>query len=263
MDNEVIFVPRYFIRLLACLKKYIFSREERIRLPQVRETLDPSIIYLALAALMMAVSASMLMYGAVKDYRLAVAKQQQLAQGVQESMAKPAAMEEKERASVGANNLGLKRELPLSISIAGEGIKMTTEATGVQGRQEELLVQPLQGNIIVTYGWREHPIYKDWRFHSGINIQAAKGQVVKAALSGQVVEVQQNRENIRVKVSSQHGFTVVYDNLQESFVQAGQSITQGQKVGFVGENPLEQEYGLHFEIWKDNRSIDPVNLFKK
>src|SRR5690554_4535627 len=45
-------------------------------------------------------------------------------------------------------------------------------------------IWPVQGKISSHYGWREHPVYKERSFHTGIDIAVPYGTPVYAAESG-------------------------------------------------------------------------------
>ncbi|HHZ68810.1 MAG TPA: hypothetical protein EYN54_00680, partial [Methylococcaceae bacterium] len=46
------------------------------------------------------------------------------------------------------------------------------------------------------------------------------------------------------------------------FVQEGQTIRQGQKIAEVGRNN-DNRLGLHFEIRKDGKSVNPAHYLPK
>ena len=50
----------------------------------------------------------------------------------------------------------------------------------------------------------------------------------------------------------------VYGYLVSVYVMEGQKVVQGTKIGSLGTNKDGNKY-LHFEIWIDNRPVDPSN----
>ena len=50
-------------------------------------------------------------------------------------------------------------------------------------------VWPLAGAVKHEFGWQQHPVLKDWRYHTGIDLTAEAGTPVVAALTGQVIAV--------------------------------------------------------------------------
>jgi stage II sporulation protein Q len=56
----------------------------------------------------------------------------------------------------------------------------------------------------------------------------------------------------------------VYQSLDEVKVQKGQTVHQGDVLGKAGKNRFEKDAGnhLHFEIRKENQSVDPNDYVK-
>jgi murein DD-endopeptidase MepM/ murein hydrolase activator NlpD len=264
MNNEVMNVPRYFILFLRKIKQYVPQGGEKVRLPQGDEIVDTSILYMAMGALMLVISMSIFLYGAVEDYRAARVIQ-----------AKPVVHEEGNRQqnipsinTITSVMVEQKTEPPVNPLPSLTGAVETTTGelprknivnveTSVVKSQEETPISPIRGKIIVSYGWREHPFYKDWRFHSGINIQGQKGDQIRAALSGKVISIHKDTAGIMVETAHEDGLKLMYGNIGETYIREGQSINQGQILGGVGENLIEPGTYLHFEVWKHDRSVDP------
>ncbi|MBT5952672.1 MAG: peptidoglycan DD-metalloendopeptidase family protein, partial [Methylococcales bacterium] len=57
-------------------------------------------------------------------------------------------------------------------------------------------------------------------------------------------------------------FLSAYANNRRLFVQEGQAIRQGQKIAEVGRNN-DNRLGLHFEIRKDGKSVNPAHYLPK
>jgi murein DD-endopeptidase MepM/ murein hydrolase activator NlpD len=238
------------------VKKYFAAR---VSLPQGREKVDVSVLHILAAALLLVISAAMLVYGAVKDYRAEKLKAAEMVpavvsnvplnmgQGIQQmdvSSVPPRPAHQQEQSKV-----------------TGTGSRDQTVSSSVSGKQEKI-TKPVSGTITVGYGWREHPVFRDWRFHSGIDIEAPVGTEVKAALSGKVKSIKREHKEIIVKTVHESGITIVYGNLQKCYLETDQIIARDEIVGVVGETSPLQEKGLHFEVWQDNKSVDPQSLIE-
>lgn len=117
-----------------------------------------------------------------------------------------------------------------------------------------------QGQVIKEFGWHHDPLYKDWRFHSGIDITAPSGQPVKAIASGQVLSVRTDPQfGLTVTVKS-GDYTIDYGSLSESAVTPGTAVSAGSPVGKAGESPGEPYPHLHFAIKKEGKFVDPRQL---
>jgi len=102
------------------------------------------------------------------------------------------------------------------------------------------------------FGWRVHPLTGTTRFHSGVDLGAAYGTPVLAALAGQVVAADYDGGyGLRVVIQSQSGAQVVqllYAHLAAVTVRVGQVVQPGQLIGQVGRSGAATGPHLHFEL---------------
>ncbi|AFY53725.1 metalloendopeptidase-like membrane protein [Rivularia sp. PCC 7116] len=112
------------------------------------------------------------------------------------------------------------------------------------------LVFPLSvpSAISSVFGWRQHPITGDRRFHSGIDIAAASGTPVLAAYSGQV-EISDWVSGYGLTVILNHNSAqqTLYGHMSELFVRPGQWVERGSIIGRVGNTGNSTGPHLHFE----------------
>ncbi len=106
-----------------------------------------------------------------------------------------------------------------------------------------------------------------WEIHKGIDVSAKEGQEVKSLLNGKVVDVFKDDEHgISVKVESDNKLVVVYSNLNEKLnVKKGDSIKEGQTLGLVGKTTFvetKEDSHVHVEVFKEEKSIDPMTIIK-
>lgn len=131
-------------------------------------------------------------------------------------------------------------------------------------------IMPVEGEIMKEYA-KDNLVYsttlQEWTTHLGIDIVADKTTVVKASSEGKVKAIKNDpRYGITVVIEHVNGFISVYSNLLTAeFVVEGEVITKGQTIGTVGNTAvfeIADESHLHFEIWKDNVSVDPMLYLK-
>lgn len=141
-----------------------------------------------------------------------------------------------------------------------------TEKTNVKLSFEK----PVEGDIVRDFAV-DNLIYsntlQEWTTHTGVDIKADKTTIVKAAESGIVKTIKNDpRYGLTVIVEHENGFQTVYSNLLTSeFVVEGEKVEKGQSIGTVGNTAafeIADEPHLHFEILKDNISVDP-NIYLK
>lgn len=124
---------------------------------------------------------------------------------------------------------------------------------------------PVEGEIIREFA-KDSLVYSatldEWVTHDGIDIKAEKATVVKASADGTVKSIKNDpRYGLTVVIEHVNGFTTVYSNLLTAeFIEEGEKVEQGQTIATVGNTAtfeIADESHLHFEIRKDNVSIDP------
>ncbi len=110
---------------------------------------------------------------------------------------------------------------------------------------------PCPGCSYVTSraGNRYHPVYNEWRYHSGMDIGAQAGSAVVASDGGTVAlaDVKGGYGNC-VMINHGNGYYSLYGHLSGFAVVAGQAVSQGQTIGYVGSSGVSTGPHLHFEI---------------
>ncbi|MHB9093633.1 MAG: M23 family metallopeptidase [Eubacteriales bacterium] len=122
-----------------------------------------------------------------------------------------------------------------------------------------LLLLPVSGNVINTYGWLVDPRENLQKFHEGVDIAAPVGTGVKASADGKVIDIGENSGLGKyVLVKNLTGELVRYANLSEVLVQKEQQLKAGNiiaKTGVLGDS----EPHLHFEVIVNGRPVDPLS----
>ncbi|MBE5812139.1 MAG: M23 family metallopeptidase [Clostridiales bacterium] len=106
----------------------------------------------------------------------------------------------------------------------------------------------------------------EWIMHNGIDIIAKQGTPVLASEAGKIIEITSNtQEGIKIVIEHKDGYKTVYSNLSTTkMVQEGQTIEKGQAISGVGKTATfeyEEKDHLHFEMYKDGKAINPLNLY--
>lgn len=123
-------------------------------------------------------------------------------------------------------------------------------------------ILPIKGDIASPFGTRIDPFTNKESFHRGIDITANMGASIKAALNGEVTEASSNADNGKyIVIKHNDGIKTVYSHCSILVAQKGQKVNQGDVIAKVGNTESTSGSYLHFEIWKDNKLIDPEKLF--
>lgn len=107
----------------------------------------------------------------------------------------------------------------------------------------------------------------DWRTHNGVDINGAAGDQVNAICNGEVTAVRNDALwGTVVTIDHGNGITADYCGLEkDSTVQPGDTVKINQKIGVLGEIPLESADGvhLHLEIHRDGVTASPSDFLDK
>lgn len=111
---------------------------------------------------------------------------------------------------------------------------------------------PVSGRITQKY----------WDGHQAIDIGAPKGSPVYAADSGFVVYAGWTDVGYGYMVLIDHGngFRTLYAHLSWFYVEQGQSVAKGQKIGLVGSTGRSSGSHLHFEIIQNGVKRNPIGF---
>lgn len=128
-----------------------------------------------------------------------------------------------------------------------------------QEQEKEIRVapKPIKGQIQLDFGWQNHPVYNDWRYHTGIDIKGDRGQVVQAIYKGQVVDIFRDQYSGLTVVVKDNTYHIYYGSLSEVTVEQGSVVSANQVIGKMGSCTAEPYDHLHLAIKKDQQYIDP------
>jgi len=134
------------------------------------------------------------------------------------------------------------------------------EASGV-GRQTGGLQQPVPGRMTSGFGYRVHPILGYRRFHGGLDFGAAYGTPILAATDGRVAQAGWGGGYGKVvQLSHGGGLATRYGHMSRIAVTPGQTVRQGQVIGYVGSTGLSTGPHLHYEMFRNGQLVDPRSV---
>jgi len=122
-------------------------------------------------------------------------------------------------------------------------------------------ITPIKGTIGSTFGTRTDSFSGNVEFHSGLDFEANMGASIKAALGGEVIEVGSKPQyGNYIKIQHNEGISSVYAYCSILIAKKGQKVNQGDVIAKVGDTEGLSGSYLHFEVWKDNKAVDPEKL---
>jgi murein DD-endopeptidase MepM/ murein hydrolase activator NlpD len=117
---------------------------------------------------------------------------------------------------------------------------------------------PVVGKVTSSFGEREDPFNGEGAFHSGVDISANFGESIHAAADGTVESAEMaNGYGREIIIDHGHGIRTVYGHLSGFAVTAGQQVTRGQVIGYVGLSGRSTGPHLHYEVRIQNTPVNP------
>lgn len=145
--------------------------------------------------------------------------------------------------------------------------RASREAEREQRAAEEastgILSAPTSGPITSEFGNRFHPVFQTWRLHAGMDYGPGCGTPVVAAADGVVYSAGFDAGGgnmVIVDHGVQRGvnLTTSYLHFQSpAVVSAGQSVSRGQLLGYVGTTGASTGCHLHFETRENGTPVNP------
>ncbi len=122
---------------------------------------------------------------------------------------------------------------------------------------------PVAGRLKSGFGYRMHPIFGYNRFHSGIDIVAPSGTLVKSADGGEIIHAgYDGGYGYSIMVYHGGGFATWYAHLSRILVSAGQRVERGQVIGLVGSTGWSTGPHLHFEVRINGGAQNPMQYLE-
>ncbi len=112
------------------------------------------------------------------------------------------------------------------------------------------------------YGMRMHPILKYRRMHAGCDFSAPQGTPIFATGNGTIKRARfYKTSGNMITIDHGYGYQTKYLHMSKFEVKEGQKVKRGDIIGYVGNTGLSKAPHCHYEVWKDEKHINPVNYF--
>ncbi len=123
--------------------------------------------------------------------------------------------------------------------------------------------KPVNGKIVVPFGWGIHPVLKQEMMHEGIDIEAPLGSSVRATAAGKVKMITDSAQLGKILIiEHSQDIETLYGHLGDVLVQQGDMISQGQIVAKVGKTGMVTGPILYFEVRENGKPVDPSTRLK-
>lgn len=129
------------------------------------------------------------------------------------------------------------------------------------------LKSPCNGTVKVEYAHDElilSSTFGHWATHTGLDFVSDDLNVFAAA-DGAVSDIGYDDLNGNyIAITHEDGYKTIYKSLESMpSLKVGDSVKQGQLIGKMSDSQgdeINEGAHLHFEVWKDNEAINPLDL---
>ncbi|WP_156252426.1 M23 family metallopeptidase [Pseudactinotalea terrae] len=136
------------------------------------------------------------------------------------------------------------------------------------GGSSSSFISPLSRSLHVTsdYGMRWYPITGGYWMHQGVDLRSGCGEAQMSIASGTVVGVRPaagngthgNQVLVNHGVVNGNSWVSVYNHLSRFAVSVGQSVSQGQAIGYTGATGNVTGCHVHLEMWRNGAHVNPM-----
>ena len=146
------------------------------------------------------------------------------------------------------------------------------ELAGLMKNKEKILaatpaIQPVSNKelnrIASGFGYRIDPVYKTVKMHAGLDFAAPQGTPIYATANGRV-KIAGNSSGgygVHVVIDHGYGYETLYGHMVRVKSRAGQHVTRGEIIGYVGTTGKSTGPHCHYEVRKNGNKIDPIYFF--
>ena len=122
------------------------------------------------------------------------------------------------------------------------------------------LCWPLPGHTYISCNFGDDDAYGN-SGHRGTDIPAPEGTPILAAHSGTVIiSGWNNSYGNQVLLDNGAGLSTRYAHMTQTAVTAGEAVTAGQVIGYVGSTGDSTGFHLHFEVMQNGVRVNPMDI---
>ena len=141
------------------------------------------------------------------------------------------------------------------------GLTSFYDARGRSG-EKAFMKRPLKGRSRLSspYGRRRHPILMYEIFHHGVDLAAPTNTPIMAAADGVITQLgRKGGYGKYIRIRHTDGFETAYGHMNgyRQDLKVGSKVKRGEVIGYVGSTGRSTGPHLHFEILKNNKTVNP------
>lgn len=125
-------------------------------------------------------------------------------------------------------------------------------------------IYPTFGRISDAWGSRIHPITNNLEFHEGIDISNQTGTPIYATAAGMVTSTEYTSGyGKHLIIDHGNGYKSLYAHLYNYKVKEGESVSNGQIIGLMGDTGYSTGPHLHYEMHYKQGKLNPANFLNR
>ena len=118
---------------------------------------------------------------------------------------------------------------------------------------------PVCGALSSPFGYREHPLEGEERFHYGVDLAADSGTTVQCFADGTVTAVGESSSYGKYCIVTHAGeYATLYAHCSRITAASGAKVSKGEKIAEVGETGMATGPHLHFEVHRNDTYLNPI-----
>jgi murein DD-endopeptidase MepM/ murein hydrolase activator NlpD len=127
--------------------------------------------------------------------------------------------------------------------------------------QSSVAGSPVKGGYMSSrYGWRTDPISGKRSMHTGLDFAGKPGSEIVTVASGVVTWAGRDGDyGNTVEISHGDDYVTRYAHNKEILVQPGDVVRKGETIALMGSSGRATGNHLHYEVYKNGRSVDPAS----
>ena len=122
---------------------------------------------------------------------------------------------------------------------------------------------PVEGQVTGSFGERIDPFNGEGAFHSGVDIGSGLGAKIIAPADGVVIATEMmGGYGKAIVIDHGNGISTRYGHLSGYAVTAGQRVSRGDVIGYVGESGRSTGPHLHYEVRINDTPVNPYKYLR-
>lgn len=158
----------------------------------------------------------------------------------------------------------------LSSEVLKEGTELfipgaRLDSNTLQKAMGEIFTHPLKAKYRITsrFGYRLDPITGVASTHKGLDMACPTGTPIYACRSGRVLKSAFSPlYGNYIVIEHVDGYQTLYAHMSKSLAKKGDKVSQGTKIGLVGNTGYSTGPHLHLTVYKNSKPVDPLTVIK-